>query len=310
MGTLQGYSTNRILEDTLVKIYMFICILKVKRGGKKAIKMEDANCPDNSDKITKNNAATVEQELIDISEGKETDNHKERDVQEIENVSKSEPLNSFDTANVECPLKITQSDTAEEQIKMIVNNATEVINTTSQKTNFLTEIDPTLLNSNKNGSPITIKSQEESQHLNASNLKKKGMGEIENIKPKTVFEKRDKHLSAMRLGSKKSGRFWKMERDRFRSTVQSKGLKQLSTQKRIAKKEQFLRVREYEKSLKEDVKRLRKEKIERTEENKKRKAENERKNEIVQVIKNPAKIKRMKKKQLRMLAKRDTTTIV
>ena len=289
---------------------MFICILKVKRGGKKAIKMEDANCPDNSDKITKTNAASVEQELIDISEGKETDNHKERDVQEIENVSKSEPLNSFDTANVECPLKITQSDTAEEQIKMIVNNATEVINTTSQKTNFLTEIDPTLLNSNKNGTPITIKSQEENQHLNASNLKKKGMGEIENIKPKTVFDKRDKHLSAMRLGSKKSGRFWKMERDRFRSTVQSKGLKQLSTQKRIAKKEQFLRVREYEKSLKEDVKRLRKEKIERTEENKKRKAENERKNEIVQVIKNPAKIKRMKKKQLRMLAKRDTTTIV
>ena len=289
---------------------MFICIFKVTRGGKKAIKMKDVNCPDNSDKITKNNAATVEQELIDISEGKETDNHKERDVQEIKNVSKSEPLNSFDTANVECPLKITQSDTAEEQIKMIVNNATEVINTTSQKTNFLTEIDPTLLNSNKNGTPITIKSQEESQHLNASNLKKKGMGEIENIKPKTVFDKRDKHLSAMRLGSKKSGRFWKMERDRFRSTVQSKGLKQLSTQKRIAKKEQFLRVREYEKSLKEDVKRLRKEKIERTEENKKRKAENERKNEIVQVIKNPAKIKRMKKKQLRMLAKRDTTTIV
>merc|ERR1739844_893875 len=110
-------------------------------------------------------------------------------------------------------------------------------------------------------------------------------------------------------GRNKSGRFWKNQRDRFKANIKVKGLHQVSAQKRIAQKEQLLRVKAYEKSLKDEVKRSRKERRQRAEENKTRRDENEKKNETVQVIKNPAKMKRMKKKQLRMLAKRDVTIV-
>ena len=155
-----------------------------------------------------------------------------------------------------------------------------------------------------------VSDKEEEPKSNNSENKSEAITKLVNKEQDKENNRRiSNHLNMMRLGNKKSGRFWKSDRDRFRSVVKSKGLKE-SAQKRIAQKQELLRVKEYEKSLKEDVKRLREEKKQRTEENKKKREENAKKNEIVQVIKNPAKIKRMKKKQLRMLAKRDVTKVV
>jgi len=129
------------------------------------------------------------------------------------------------------------------------------------------------------------------------------------IKVTKQGHKRSAHEEAMKLGRRKSGRVWKGQRDRFKSVVKPKGLKQ-DAKVRLALKQERLRVREFEKALKEEKKQELEEKRKRQEENKKRKLENERKNEVLQQIKNPAKIKRMKKKQLRMLAKRDLTPVV
>lgn len=75
------------------------------------------------------------------------------------------------------------------------------------------------------------------------------------------------------------------------------------------KKEQLRRelkhIKELSNSIKEDKKQDNLAKKQRREENAQRRLENERKSEVVQIIKNPAKLKRMKKKALRKIEKRD-----
>lgn len=74
-------------------------------------------------------------------------------------------------------------------------------------------------------------------------------------------------------------------------------------------REELKHIKELSKSVKEDKKQENEVLRQRREENAKRKLENERKAEIVQIIKNPAKLKRMKKKALRKIEKRDTTNV-
>jgi len=273
------------------------------------------NTPNFKDKL-KNDLLTPRRRSVRLTEKlTKTQNKEETTNSGKARGSKPSTKDENKLQNVACKentdSNISETDTAEDvEIRSDDGNSHSVNkgengNAKNLHTDVLTELNSAIVNSDNKTSSTAV-NVEKNNPIAPLSLERKTELDVKN---KMTGSKNNPLLTTKRLGRIKSGRFWKMERDRFRSNVKSKGLKQVSAQKRIAQKQQILRVREYEKSLKEDVKRLREEKKQRTEENKKRKAENEKKNEIVQVIKNPAKIKRMKKKQLRMLAKRDVTIV-
>lgn len=104
-------------------------------------------------------------------------------------------------------------------------------------------------------------------------------------------------------GRPKSGRIWKSEKQRKSAVI---AVKQLHTpwekRQQIRMERKLMKV--YEKELKDETKKQKEEKWKKIKEKRERKAENEKKSEIVQVITNTAKIKRMKKKQLRRIETR------
>ncbi|XP_029949569.1 coiled-coil domain-containing protein 86-like [Salarias fasciatus] len=119
-----------------------------------------------------------------------------------------------------------------------------------------------------------------------------------------------KQTPAVPLGKPKSGRVWKdRSKQRFSALVRDKPLCTSWEKKMQAKREKDL-VKQYALQLKEEKAKQKEDKRKRREDNLKRREENERKSEIVQVIRNTAKIKRMKKKQLRKIEKRDTLALL
>merc|ERR1712204_39077 len=99
----------------------------------------------------------------------------------------------------------------------------------------------------------------------------------------------------------KSGKFWKEGRQQFRQIKRDKG-KKFTFEQRMKNKELAYLLLNRKAMKKEEMRK-------KIAETKAKKLENERKSEQFQVIKNPAKIKRMKKKQLRQLEKRDLVTV-
>uniref|UniRef100_A0A8C1GIC7 Coiled-coil domain-containing protein 86 n=1 Tax=Cyprinus carpio TaxID=7962 RepID=A0A8C1GIC7_CYPCA len=129
-------------------------------------------------------------------------------------------------------------------------------------------------------------------------------------KKRTHSESSEKKSKVVPLGKPKSGRVWKdRNKQRFSALLRDKPLRTSWEKKMEAKREKQL-VKQYHQQLKDEQAREKEEKKKRRAENLRRRAENERKAEIVQVIKNTAKIKRMKKKQLRKIEKRDTLSMV
>ncbi|NWI12904.1 CCD86 protein, partial [Crypturellus soui] len=91
--------------------------------------------------------------------------------------------------------------------------------------------------------------------------------------------------------------------------IQDKPLRTSWRRKMLERREKRL-VKELARQLQEGKQKEREEKKRRREENLKRRLENERKAEVVQVIRNPLKLKRAKKKQLRRVEKRDTLALL
>jgi len=105
-------------------------------------------------------------------------------------------------------------------------------------------------------------------------------------------------------GRPKSGRLWKQARPVSLSKVtKSKPLK-TSWDKKMKVRAEKKSIKEYERSLKLDIKKKLEEKRKRQELKIKRQLEKDQSSEVVQVVKNTAKMKRMKKKQLRQIKKK------
>lgn len=111
-------------------------------------------------------------------------------------------------------------------------------------------------------------------------------------------------------GRPQSGRVWKDgSKKRFSQMVQSKPLR-TSWQQKMKERQERKLAKDFARHLEEEKEKRQQEKKQRRAENLKRRLENERRAEVVQVIRNPAKLKRAKKKQLRSIQKRDTLALL
>lgn len=125
---------------------------------------------------------------------------------------------------------------------------------------------------------------------------------------KTQVKKEKSLEQQIPKGKPKSGRVWKEERKRFSSLVKTRGIR-LSFDQKQKLRQDLKRVKEMSRAIKAEIQARKEAKKERRRANLKRAEENQRKSEIVQVITNTAKLKKIKRKHLRMIQKRDTLNL-
>ncbi|XP_048216890.1 coiled-coil domain-containing protein 86 [Perognathus longimembris pacificus] len=127
--------------------------------------------------------------------------------------------------------------------------------------------------------------------------------------PKIPKKEEKEECPVIPKGKPKSGRVWKdRSKKRFSQMVQDKPLR-TSWQRKMKERQERKLAKDFARHLEEEKEKRRQEKKQRRAENIRRRLENARKAEIVQVIRNPAKLKRAKKKQLRSIEKRDTLAL-
>ena len=133
--------------------------------------------------------------------------------------------------------------------------------------------------------------------------------EVESVKPdnsvdelvrKKIEQEKEKYRS-IPTGKFKSGRVWKESSHKF-SNLTFQQSQRSSWQKKMAMKNERNEIKKYENRLKDEKKEKKLELVRRQKINEERRKENERKAEIVQTVKNKAKLKRIKKKMLRKVA--------
>ncbi|CAH0551345.1 unnamed protein product [Brassicogethes aeneus] len=141
------------------------------------------------------------------------------------------------------------------------------------------------------------------------------VGKTKPVKQEKTEEKRTEANEVKKLttdfvvkGKPKSGRVWKTERKRFSSIIKTKGIRN-SFEKKQQLREKLKQVKEASKALKAEKEAEKELKKQRRRDNLKRQEENRLKTEVVQVITNTKKLKKLRKKQLRFIEKRDTTTV-
>ncbi|XP_006875049.1 PREDICTED: coiled-coil domain-containing protein 86 [Chrysochloris asiatica] len=139
---------------------------------------------------------------------------------------------------------------------------------------------------------------------------KKRKGSSSQTPASKALKKEAEEVLMIPKGKPKSGRVWKdRSKKRFSQMVQDKPLR-TSWQRKMKERQERKLTKDFAQHLKEEKERRRQEKQQRRAENLKRRLENERKAEVVQVIRNPTKLKRAKKKQLRAIEKRDTLALL